>query len=65
MTQLYQIEVKLTAHKKKKFSDAFSKREKIVLRLSKDALTGNDTFCVVKCCEKISQKSSIMKGHGY
>ena len=43
MTQLYQIDVKLTANQKKNLSDAFQKRETIVLRLSKDALIGNDT----------------------
>lgn len=50
----------------KNLSDAVQKRETIALRLSKDALAGNDTLYepsnVVK---KISQKSSITKGYGY
>ena len=42
--QLYQIDVKLTANQKKNLSNAFQNREIIALRLSKDALTGNDTL---------------------
>ena len=46
MTQLYEIKVSLSPNQKKNLSNAFHKRETIVLRLTKDSLTGNDTLYV-------------------
>ena len=46
-TQLYEINVKLSDNQKKNLSRAFHKRETIVLRLTKDALSGgSDTLYV-------------------
>ena len=66
MTQLYQIGVKLTRNQKKNLSGAYQKRETIVLRLSKDALTRNDTLYVPSnVVKQLVKKSQIAKGHGY
>ena len=43
MTQLYEIKVSLSQNQKKNLSKAYHKRETIVLRLTKDSLSGNDT----------------------
>ena len=43
MAQLYEINVKLSENQKKKLSSAYKKRETIVLKLTKEALSGNDT----------------------
>ena len=57
MTQLYEIKVSLSPNQKKNLSNAYHKRETIVLRLTKDSLPGNDTLYVpqniVKRLEKI------------
>ena len=59
MTQLYEINVKLSDNQKKNLSSAYHKRETVVLRLTKDALVGNDTLYVplniVKRLEKNRQ----------
>ena len=44
MTQLYEIKVSLSPNQKKNLSNAYYKRETIVLRLTKDSLSGNDTL---------------------
>ena len=44
MTQFYEISVKLSKNQKKKLSDAYHKREAIVIRLTNDSLHGNDTL---------------------
>ena len=46
MTQLYEIKVSLSPNQKKNLSNAYHKRETIVLRLTKDSLSGNDTLYV-------------------
>jgi len=46
MTQLFKIKVNLSPNQKKNLASAFHKRETIVPRLSKEALTGNDTLYV-------------------
>lgn len=46
MTQLFEINVKLSKNQKKNLSDAYHKRETIVIRLTKDSLRGNDTLYV-------------------
>ena len=52
MTQLHEINVKLSANQKKNLSTAYHKRETIVLRLSKDSLRGNDTLLVPAMTKK-------------
>ena len=46
MIQLYEIKVSLSPNQKKNLSNAYHKRERIVLRLTKDSLSGNDTLYV-------------------
>ena len=46
MTQLYEIKVSLSPNQKKNLGRAYNKRETIVLRLTKDSLTGSDTLHV-------------------
>ena len=46
MTQLFEINVKLSNNQKKKLRTAYHKGEMIVLRLLKDSLDGNDTLYV-------------------
>ena len=47
MTQLFEIKVKLSDNQKKNISDAYRKRETIVIRLTNDSLSGgNDTLYV-------------------
>ena len=61
MTQLYKINVSLSPNQKKNLSKAFHKRETIVLRLTKDSLTGNDTLHVPLMIEKRLQKKRQLK----
>ena len=61
MTQLYVIKVKLSPNQKKNLSNAFHKRETIVLRLTKDSLTGNDTLYVPSNVEKRLRKNQKLK----
>ena len=46
MTPLFKINVKLSENQKKNISDAYRKRETIVIRLTNDSLNGNDTLHV-------------------
>ena len=46
MTQLFEINVKLSENQKKNIGDAYRKRETIVIRLTNDSLRGNDTLHV-------------------
>ena len=46
MTQLFEINVKLSEGQKKNISDAYHKKETIVIRLNNDSLRGNDTLYV-------------------
>ena len=61
MTQLYEIKVSLSPNQKKNLSNAFHKRETIVLRLAKDSLTGNDTLYVPSNVVKRLAKSKKLK----
>ena len=61
MTQLYEIKVSLSPNQKKNLSNAFHKRETIVLRLMKDSLTGNDTLYVPSNVVKRLAKSKKLK----
>ena len=57
--QLFEIKVKLSPNQEKNLAglSAFHKRETIVLRLSKDALTGNDVLHVPQNVAKRLQKN--------
>ena len=46
MTQLFEINVKLSEGQKKNISDAYRKKETIVIRLNNYSLRGNDTLYV-------------------
>ena len=61
MTQLYEIKVSLSPNQKKNLSNAFHKKETIVLRLMKDSLTGNDTLYVPSNVEKRLRKNQKLK----
>ena len=60
MTQLYEINVKLSDNQKTNLSKAFHKRETIVLRLTKDALNGRDTLYVSATIVKRLEKNRAM-----
>ena len=60
MTQLYKIKVKLSPNQKKNLSDAYHKREPIVLRLTKDSLSGNDTLYVPQNVVKRLEKNRVL-----
>ena len=60
MTQLYEITVRLSPNQKKNLSKAYHKRETIVLRLTKDSLSGNDTLYVPQNIVKRLEKSKKM-----
>ena len=57
MTQLYEINVKLSRNQKKNLSAAYHKRETIVLRLTNDSLHGNDTLYVPNMVKKRLEKN--------
>ena len=63
MTQLYEINVKLSANQKKNLSAAYHKRERIVLRLTNDSLRGNDTLYVpVMVKKRLEKNRKLNKG---
>ena len=63
MTQLFEINVKLSENQKKNLSSAYRKRETIVLRLTNDSLHGNDTLFVPAMVKKGLEKNrQLMKG---
>ena len=57
MTQLFEIKVKLSENQKKNLSNAYHKRETIVLRLTNDSLRGNDTLYVPAMVKKRLEKN--------
>ena len=62
MTQLYKINVKLSENQKKNLSNAYHKKETIVLRLTKDSsLSGNDTLYVPQNIVKRLDKNRKLK----
>ena len=61
MAQLYEIKVKLSDNQKKNLSNAYHKRETIVLRLSKGSLSGNDTLYVPQNTVKRLEKNRQLK----
>ena len=60
MTQLYEINIKLSDNQKTNLSKAYHKRETIVLRLTKDALNGSDTLYVPATTVKRLEKNRTM-----
>ena len=61
MTQLYEIKVSLSPNQKKNLSNAYHKRETIVLRLTKDSLSGNDTLYVPSTVVKRLEKNHKLR----
>ena len=61
MTQLYEIKVSLSPNQKKNLSNAYHKRETIVLRLTKDSLSRNDTLYVPQNIVKRLDKNRKLK----
>ena len=61
MAQLYEIKVSLSPNQKKNLSNAYHKRETIVLRLTKDSLSGSDTLYVPSNVVKRLAKSQKLK----
>ena len=57
MTELFQINVRLSENQKKNLSTAYHKRETIVLRLTNDSLHGNDTLYVPAMIKKRLEKN--------
>ena len=56
MTQLFEINVKLSRNQKKNISNAYHKRETIVIRLTKNSLSGNDTLYLPAMMKKRLEK---------
>ena len=61
MTQLYEIKVSLSPNQKKNLSNAYHKRETIILRLTRDSLFGNDTLYVPQNIVKRLDKNRKLK----
>ena len=57
MTELFQINVRLSENQKKNLSTAYHKRETIVLRLTNNSLHGNDTLYVPAMIKKRLEKN--------
>ena len=63
MAQLYEIKVSLSPNQKKNLSNAYHKRETIVLRLTKDSLSGNDTLYVPSnVVKRLKKNQKLRKG---
>ena len=61
MTQLYEIKVGLSPNQKKNLSRAYRQKQTIILRLSKDSLTGNDALYVPSNIVKRLDKNRKLK----
>ena len=57
MTELFEINVKFSGNQKKNLSNAYHKKETIVLRLTNDSLHGNDTLYVPAMIKKRFEKN--------
>ena len=57
MTHFFEINVKLSANQKKNIGNAYRKRETIVIRLTNDSLSGNDTLYVPAMMKKRLEKN--------
>ena len=63
MAQLYEIKVNLSDNQKKNLSSAYHKRETIVLRLTRDSLSGNDTLYVpANVVKRLEKNRTLNKG---
>ena len=63
MTQLFEIKVSLSPNQKKNLSNAYHKRETIILRLTKDSLSGNDTLYVPQnIVKRLNKNRKLRKG---
>ena len=63
MTQLFEINVKLSDNQKKNLSTAYHKRETVVLRLSKDSLHWNDTLYIpATVVKRLEKNRKLRKG---
>ena len=63
MTQLYEIKVNLSDNQKNNLSNAYHKRETIVLRLTKDSLSGNDILYVPQnTVKRLEKNRKLNKG---
>ena len=63
MTQLYEINGKLSDNQKKNLGNAYHKRETIVLRLTKDSLSGSDTLYVPQnVVKRLDKNRRLNKG---
>ena len=63
MTQLYEIKVSLTPNQKKNLSNAYHKRETIVLRQTNGSLSGNDTLYVpANVAKRLEKNRKLKKG---
>ena len=63
MTELFEINVKLSDNQKKNLSNAYHKRETIVLRLTNNSLHGNDTLYVPAMIKKrLEENRKLNKG---
>ena len=57
MTQLHEIKVQLSPNQKKTINTAHNKKETIIIRLSKDSLSGNDSLNVPTMIKKRLEKN--------
>ena len=57
MTQLFEINVKLSENQKKNIADAYHKRETIAIMLTNDSLSRNDTLHVPATVKKRLEKN--------
>ena len=63
MTQFYEIKVNVSDNQKKNLSNAYHKRETIVLRLTKDSLSGNDVLYVpLGVVKRLEKNRKLKKG---
>ena len=63
MTQLYEINVKLSENQKRNLSNAYQKKETIVLRLTKDSIYGKDILYVPSnVVKRLEKNRKLRKG---
>ena len=63
MTELHEIRVSLSPNQKKNLSNAYHKRETIIMRLSKDSLSGNDILYVpLTVAKRLLKSRKLNKG---
>ena len=63
MTQLYEIKVKLSPGQKKSITDAYKKKETVVLRLANDSLSGSDILYVPQnIVKRLDKKRKLKQG---